>query len=764
MTRRGRRRRARPGLRRRPWWRRFVRTSTRVVLVVVIGIPLMVVVAAGTGGGLLLFGELPGTVPKEREIVQAIPSTVYDAYGNQIGEFRQFDLNLPLAKEDIPQHLKDAVVASEDRTFWIHKGVDFEGITRAGLAIRNSGEVVQGGSTITQQYVRARYLNNERSVERKLNEVLLATRFERQLTEELGSAEAAKDEILFQYLNTTYFGGGAYGVSAAAQTYFRKNVKDLTLSESAALVAVIPSPSRYGLRENVTLADQRRIDVLDGMLELSEAAHEPGDKFEGITQAQYDEAKGQHLWWALFGVPDRPATIFHPPPQTTIGTYPYFVDYVRQYLIERYGADKVYRGGMRIETTIDPRLQQLADQAVAGGLKGTGPPLEMSLVTVEPSTGFVKALVGGRDFNASQVNLALGGITGMQPGSAFKTFTVAKALEEGFGVDTSYGTPGSISIGGYTFKGGGGGGADMRNATAQSVNTYFVQLIRDVGPNKVAEMAHRLGVSRITLDKNYGLSLTLGAYEVSPLDMAQAYATLANHGVKADATPIVKITLPDGSSLEDNTGPRGTRVVSAAVADWTTDLLTSVAQPGATGARAAIPGRAVAGKTGTAEKNTAVWFVGYTPQLSTAIWAGYTDRARTVTLPGVGTAFGGTAIAPVWRSFMEPALEGQPAVPFAPPGILPAPTGGGRRRAEQREIPSVVRDCGGPCINTTDLTTPPPTTAPPTTTTTLPEEGEAVPGGGDTAATGAPPEPTPTEPPTSSTLETTTTTAPRRVP
>jgi penicillin-binding protein 1A len=501
-------------------------------------------------------------------------------------------------------------------------------------------------------------------------------------------------------------------------------VRDLGVSEAALLAAVIPAPSRYGPRENPAKAESRRRDVLAEMLRQGK-----------ITQAAHDDAAAQILWFSGFGLPDRPATIFFPPPTNTIGRYPYFVDYVRQYLIERYGPERVFRGGLRVETTIDPRLQDLAEQAVANGLGRTGPPLEMSLVSVEPATGFVRAFVGGRDFTASQVNLGLGGILGMQPGSAFKTFTVAKALEDGYGPDTVYNAPGSIEIGGFRFKGGAGGPIDLRNATSNSTNTYFIQLIRDVGPNRVAELAHRLGVSRINPDKQYGLTLTLGAYEVSPLDMAAGYATIANHGVKADATPVTKVIGADGTVVENNTGARGTRVLNPAVADWTTELLTGVID-GGTGKRAAI-GRPAAGKTGSAENYTAAWFVGYTPQLSTAVWMGYSDTPKPLTgIGGFGQVMGGTVPAITWARFMEPALDGQPELGFAEPGILPQPTSG-IRSASREALPTISRDCGGPCVIDPVLTTPPlpppdptkpdqpvatapPPTPPPPTTTTAP--------------------------------------------
>ncbi len=713
-SRRARRRPAR-GLSRRPRWRRAARGGLRLFVVLLLGLPLLVAGVAAAGGGLLLFGELPGTVPEENPQVRSEPSFVYDATGQEIGSFREFDLTVPVTKDDVPQVLEDAVVAAEDRSFWTHRGVDPQGLVRAAVTNYREGAVVQGGSTITQQYVKTAYLSTERTLERKLNEAVLATRLERQLTDELGSAGAAKEEILWRYLDSSYFGGGAYGAGAAAETYFRKSIKDLNASEAATLAGIIPAPSLYGPRDNVTLAEERRKEVLGEMLEVG-----------SLTRAEYDQAIAQPLFLAVYGIPDPgTATIVFPPPESGASRYPYFVDYVRQYLIERYGSEQVFRGGLRIEATIDPRLQDLAEKNVADALKGTSAPLEMSLVSVEPSTGFVKALVGGRDFNASQVNLALGGSTGMQPGSSFKGFTVATALEQGFAPETVYNTAGAWTVpnctGQCTVKGGSAGPIDMRAATAASSNTYFAQLIYDVGPDRVAEMANRLGVSRITTDRRYGVSLTLGAYEVSPLDMAAGYSVFANHGVRVQTTPVVKVTTADGEVLEDNTVPQGTEVLNPAIADTVTDMLKGVIA-GGTGRRAEI-GRPAAGKTGTAENYTAAWFVGYVPQLTTAVWMGYADEPKPLRgIGGFGEVQGGSIPARTWANYMRPAVGDYPVVDFTVPGPLPPPRddgegpgGGGRRPSSQRTAPQLAQDCGGPCIRTPSLPAPAP---PPTTATT----------------------------------------------
>ncbi|MCU0269465.1 MAG: transglycosylase domain-containing protein [Acidimicrobiales bacterium] len=735
----------RPGLARRPLWRRSTRGLVRVAVVLVLGIPLFVAGAGASGLGLLLYGELPGTTPEPREPFTAVPSKVYDAYGVEIAEFREFDLTLPMAPEDIPQTLKNAVVAGEDHTFYTHTGIDPVGLVRAARANAGEGEVVQGGSTITQQLVREKYLTRERSFERKFNEVLLSTRFERDLADELGSTAAAKDQIMFEYLESVYFGGGAYGAAAAAETYFRKPLSELTVSESALLAGIIPAPSKYGPRENLTLAEERRQFVLKQMRDLGM-----------LTDAELTAELDKQIWYAAFGEPPKAMTVVYPPPQTSYGRYPYFVDYVRRYLVDRYGPELVYRGGLQIYTSIDPRLQDLAEQTVTGALAGTSSPLEMSLVSVEPATGQVKALVGGRDFAQSQVNLALGGSVGMQPGSVFKVYTLAKALEEGYTPETVYDAPGVLYVpgcGGQCAIRGGSGPTTLRAATANSTNTYFYQLAIDLGGNNVAELANRLGVTGITLDKDYSPGITLGQYEVSPLDIAASMGVIANHGVKADATPIAKLVAQDGTVLEDNTLPHGQRVLNAAVADWTTELLRGVITDG-TGTRAAI-GRPAAGKTGTAQEYRAAWFAGYTPQLSTAIWLGYSDTPKPLRgIGGFNPVYGGTLPAKTWSTFMKGAHSEWPVAEFVPPGPLPPPSSGIREVPAGGFTPFVLpRDCGGPCVVTPGLTTPtlPPTTAPP-------DEGPSSGDAGSSTTTSTTPVSTTTGTGPSTTVSVTTTT------
>ncbi|HWC10801.1 MAG TPA: transglycosylase domain-containing protein [Acidimicrobiales bacterium] len=664
---------------------RRVPQAVAVFLTVVLLVP---VVTAGSTLGTLLFLPMPAPdLPEPRTAVGSRVTHIYDVEGKEIGVLRQFDTNIPVRPDDIPEVLKDAVVAQEDRRFYSHGGVDLKAGIRALWANLTGGRTVQGGSTITQQYVKNAYTGGERTLARKLREAVVASRLDKELT---------KDEILYRYLENIYLGGGAYGVGAAAESYFKKRVNDLTLSEAALLAGLIASPSSDEPRGNPADAERQRLVVLEKMRDQ-----------DRITEQQYAEARTQRI--VLVGsdgqAPPGPATAIHPL-EAQSATEPFFVDYVRRYLIARYGDDLVYRGGLRVETSLDVATQARAEASVAKALGGTSPPLEMALVAVEPGTGLVKALVGGRDFEQSKVNLALGGCaergpderarrdtpvcidgggSGRQPGSSFKPITLAKAFEMGIGPSRVYSGPAS-----YTFPGCSGsqctvknvesgayGAITLRQATHQSVNTVYAQLIGDVGVTETAEMAHRLGVTMVSPDGKrpdgspYGASLTLGSAEVSPLDMAAAFSVFANRGVQQAATPVVRVLDAEGGVLEDNARRRGNRVLDEKVADNVNDVLKGVVA-GGTGRSADIgrPG-ATAGKTGTSENFGNAWFVGYTPALSTAVWMGYSDAPRPLErVKGVSRVYGGTIPAQTWKDFMGEAMKGVQTPDFpVPPAI-----------------------------------------------------------------------------------------------
>jgi penicillin-binding protein 1A len=743
---------------------RILRAMVRTAVLLVVSVVLVPGVMVATGLGIALFTPVPVHIPEPKQLPTILPSRVYDNRGNLIAEFKEFDSNIPVRPQDIPQVLKDAVVASEDRRFFRHKGVDLQGIIRA-IRVEANDEPggQQGASTITMQLVKQAYLGERNDLrspdlsmqERawgKLKQAVMANRLDRTMP---------KDEILYRYLSSIFLGQGAYGVGAASQTYFRKPVSQLTLSEAATLVGIIPAPSLYEPRGNIRNAETKRKITLDQMLR------------EGyVSRIEHDKAVAQELWLESAGEPPvgKPVTLVYSRPKTET-RYPYFVDYVRRYVVSRYGEETLYRGGLQIETTIDPELQAKAEETAATTLKGTSTELELSIVSVEPGTGFVKALVGGRDFDSpgGQVNLALGncptieslesrlrhapelpptcikqnditgGGSGRSPGSSIKPIVLAAAFEQGITPRTVYSGAlfeppgGGRPIGNY--EGASYGSVDLRTAMVKSVNTVFARLGIDVGIKEVAKTAQKLGITSAWYDpKVHGASYSLGGIDVSPLEMAAAYSVFANHGVRNPATPVLRVTDAEGRMLEENPDrSRRERVLSEAVADNVTDVLTGVVTEG-TGTRAQLDDeRPVAGKTGTSQGYGNAWFVGYTPQLSTAVWMGYRDAPRPLRgIKGVRSVAGGTIPAQTWGAYMNRAMEGLPIVAFSEPApiqrvralsraeLLQRRARGGIDPGQQREVSSLetrrwVERTDAPPVNAPEPGyVPPPVVAPPT--------------------------------------------------
>ena len=725
---------------------KMVLNSTLLLATAAVGVPIAVI---GTVLASLIFLPLPAAIPPAKIVATIAPTQVYDRNGGLIATFRQFDTRLPVTEKDIPTVLKEAVISIEDRNFYNHGGVDLRGSLRAFLADLRNNKTVQGGSTITQQYVKLTYTSGERTLSRKVREAILASQLDRQ---------SSKDEILFQYLNMIYFGDGNYGVGAAAENYFRVPVSKLTLAQSAMLAGIIAAPSSWAPRENPNTAEDRRQLVLDKMLEQGY-----------ITQSAHDEASAAKVFNVSNGQTAPPGYTIVYAPQQEKPQYPAFVDYVLRYLLQKYGPETVYQGGLRVQTTLDPKVQQVADQSVQNALKGTKDTLEMALATVEPQTGFVDAIVGGRDFGGdgqfAQVNFALGGcepqpkagvvvevpadcwsganitsrtgIAGRQPGSSWKPFVLASAFAEGVPPTKVYPAPRVFTIPGCRAtptngctisnnEGEGGGSSDIRHASWFSINTVFAQLIRDTGCVQTAQMAKKLGITSAWYSSQVHTcsgAYALGTVGVSPLDMASAYGVFDNHGLRATPTPLLKVVDGTGKVLLDNITkqPATTQVLNPAVADNVTDVLRGVITSG-TGTGANI-NRPAAGKTGTTSNFTNAWFVGYTPTLSTAVWMGYANNQITpLVLPGVGNVFGGTVPATVWKNFMNQALAKVAPTEFSQPAPLSSVAD--QLSAQQRgginpgsQIPPADTPLGGPYIVGPVTSTP--AAPPPTTTTTL---------------------------------------------
>jgi penicillin-binding protein 1A len=742
---------------------RFVFRTLAIIFVCSAAVPITVVMVVLAS---FIFLPLPAKLPNPKAVEAGQVSRVYDQNGQEIGQFREFDQSIPVRPVDIPLHMKQAVISAEDRSFYRHGGVDVRGSARALYADVRGGGVRQGGSTITQQYVKNTYVGKERTLTRKVREAVIASQLDRQVD---------KDEILFRYLDTVSLGEGAYGVGAASETYFRKPVSQISVSEAAMLAGMIPAPSRYEPRGNPMLAETKRQSVLNQMLQ------------EGyLTAEQHAEAMTQTIYVVGSATAPPPGvhTIVYPRAQTQFNQYPYFMDYVEKYLKGKYGAKKVDSGGLRIQTTIDPAIQAAAEKAVADAISGAPPaklpdgdgttPLEMGLTAVEPQTGFVKALVGGRDFNApgGQVNLALGycpprndkrikkieveptcwpladedrypqsGGTGRQPGSSWKPFVLAAAFEKGVPPTKVYPAPNSYkvpdckptptfdcTIGNY--EGASYGSADLRTATKKSINTVFAQLVRDVGCKETAEMAKKLGITSAYYSPDFHTcsgSYALGVLNVSPLEMASAYSTFANRGLRQEPTPIVRVVDNQGNVLEDNRRREPTRVLDEVVADNVTDVLRGVID-GGTGTRANI-GRPAAGKTGTSQASRNSWFVGYTPTLSTAIWVGYRDVPLPMkSVKGCAPMTGGCLPAKTWHNFMAPALKDVPVTDFKQPAPIKLITDKLSQQARTGIDPGTARKpastgIGGPYQVGPGAPTAEAPAATPTTTTTAPAAG-----------------------------------------
>ena len=546
----------------------------------------------------------------------------------------------------IPQVLIDAVLAAEDDRFFEHGGYDLRSILRAAIVNASEGEYVQGGSTITQQYVKNTFFTDPpKTLERKARELRLAIELERLYT---------KEQILERYLNTVYFGGGAYGVKAAAQTFFGHGLESLSLREAALLAGVIRSPSAYDPRDNPERALARRNLVLSRMVETG----------------AIPERRARKVGRKGLGVPK------DPPRATT--RQPYFVEAARRELLGdrrlgRTGDDRahtLYKGGVTVTTTLEPDLQRAAEDAVRGVLNQPGDP-EAALVAIRPKSGQIVAMVGGRSWKASQVNLALGtrgGGSGRQPGSSFKPLALAAALESGFHLDDKFeSSPATFTLtGGETWtvrnaEGGGYGDLPLGEALVRSVNGVYARLAMQLGGGAIASQAKQMGVrSKLSTYP----SIVLGSMEVSVLDMAAAYATLANDGTAVRPTTIKSIRFPDGRLLK--TEPDATQdVVSPGNAYLITKVMQEVVKRG-TGQAANI-GRPAAGKTGTTNDYGDAWFVGFTPDLVAAVWVGYPKGRIPMTNVHGGRVYGGTLPAQIWRAFMLEAHEGVPVREFEIP-------------------------------------------------------------------------------------------------
>lgn len=598
-------------------------------------------------GSATLAGTLVGlavsfrNLPDVRILQSYSPSEtsyIYDVRGRLLSSLHDEANREVVVLDRVSPHLKRAILAIEDSSFYQHPGINIGSILRAITTNFETGRAAEGGSTITMQLVKNLFLTPQKRISRKVAEAVLSLRLEQIFS---------KDEILEMYLNQVYWGHNNYGVETAAQSYFNKSAADLTLAEAALMAGMIQAPEDYSPFNNYKLAKQRQSLVLSRMRQLG-----------WITEAEERTARQQPLYVGR-------VTSFR------TSKLPYVTNATIQELEKRFGRDALLKGGMRVQTTVDFYYQKMAEQTVKEAyarLRSRGARIDqMALVAVDPRTHFVKAMVGGVDYERSQFNRAIQALR--QPGSSFKPLVYYAAFATGRYTPDSIvqDTPVSYPDGNRVYRprnygGGFSGSVSIRRALEISLNIPAVRLGKEVGLNRVIETCRILGFHSPLEPVS---SLPLGSADVTPMEMAGAFATFASGGWHSDTTFIVQVTDSSGKVMLDNT-PKPQLVLDPwAVASLNSALKGVIERGTATSARL---GRPAAGKTGTTDSERDLWFVGYVPQLSVAVWAGNDNYAPI----GYG-ATGGTYVAPVWRSFMERALRGVPPKDFAPPSQFPKP-------------------------------------------------------------------------------------------
>jgi len=589
--------------------------------------------------------DLP-SIGSMKDYKPPIVTKIFSEEGEIIGEF--FNEKREVVSLDrVPNYLIQAFVAGEDARFFQHKGLDYLAILRALYRNIFSGEIVQGGSTITQQVVKSLLLSPEKSFTRKIREAILAYKIEKYLS---------KEEILFLYLNQIYLGHGAYGVASAAENYFGKNIEELNITEATLLAGLPQAPSKNSPYQHPQQAKKRQVYILNRMVE------------EGFISSNEAIKAAQTPY------------IIRSKEKPSIEKVHYFVEYIRRYVEEKYGKDALYKNGLQVFTTIDLYFQRMAQEAMESGLKeiekrekypfsDNSLTPEGALVCFDLETGFVKVMVGGRDFKKSQFNRATQ--ARRQTGSAFKPIVYASALDKGF-------TPASIIVDSpivfewgdkrwkpKNFEGKFSGPTTLRNALTHSINIVTVKIAQEVGVDYIRDYAKKLGISSPLYNN---LSMALGSSSVSLYELTKTYGVFANQGNVFKPIFIKKILDRDGNLLEENLplfyfkeSPEEDQILTSQTAFLMTYLLKGVVQHG-TGWRARSLGRPVAAKTGTTDQFMDAWFIGYTPELITGVWVGFDDERS------LGeNETGARAASPIWVSFMSKVLKNKPIKDFPVP-------------------------------------------------------------------------------------------------
>lgn len=613
------------------------------------------ILGAGCVVAVVLFSsirDLPVINPGALE--SSASTMIYDKNGNLLTNVGLKN-SVPVELQDIPDNVKNAFLAIEDPDFYQHHGISIRGIARAAWSDLTSRQILEGGSTITQQLVKISFLSPEQTAKRKIQEIILAFQVERRYT---------KDEILEMYLNNIYLGQGTYGIQAAAQTFFGKDVGELNLEEGALLAGLPQAPSAYDPFKIYTLKAQEKEQHIKTVMSRRNTVLDMMLKNNFISQQKADQAKDMELKLDTKEVSQRQ----YP--------YPYYLDYVTEKLIEKYGEAEVFKGGLKVYTALDPKIQQVAEAAMSrsanfpssgADANGVMQP-QGAAVVLDPHTGHIVALVGGREHTQKR-SWNRASQTTRQPGSAFKPIAAYGPAIEYQGLGTaSVIDDVPVSYGSYSPRNSDGvfrGLITLREALTRSVNIVAIKLLSDhVGISNAIRFASGLGIK---LDPDvHGLSMALGGLHegVTPLQMAGAYGAFANQGVYIEPTAIIRVEKEDGVILDQHV-PKQRSAMKATTAFLLTDMLNSAIQSG-TGTGAQI-GRPAAGKTGTTDDGKDIWFVGYTPELVAAVWIGYD------TPTAMPQAFGGMYPARIWKEIMSKALSGLPVRDFTrPDGVISA--------------------------------------------------------------------------------------------
>ncbi|HZE06704.1 MAG TPA: transglycosylase domain-containing protein, partial [Solirubrobacteraceae bacterium] len=608
-------------------WRRRLAVSALVLLVLAGGAAAAVAIAGP-------FFWYPCSLDGLQAHGQGRASILYAADGSRLGVLGAGRDRLPVSYRQISPLMRAAIVAAEDRRFYQNNGIDYLAVLRAVKADISSAQVSEGGSTITQQLVRNLYLSPAQTLSRKLTEGCLAVQLDQRWS---------KQRILTTYLNSVYFGHRAYGVEAAARAFFGVHASQLSLDQAALLAGMPQSPSGYDPFSRPGVALQRRAQVLQAM-------HDTG----AISTLRYRQALHAPLG-------------LHPGGGGTARSEPYLADYITGELVNRYGAERVRRGGLRVYTTLDARMQAEATRAITRTLNRKNDPAG-ALVSIDPATGAIRAMAIAQRGRRLAFDIAADGQR--QAGSTFKTFVLTEAVRRGINPWTTdylsapFTGPGNWRV--QTYEHTYSGRIPLSQATLASDNTVYARLTLDLDPRPIAALAHAMGIQSPLRPTP---SLGLGVNPVSPLELTSAYATLADQGTSHTPTILRKVVFPDGRQDESRTSSAG-HAVDPKVAAAVTRVLVGNVNAG-TGTAAALAGRPAAGKTGTTDNYADAWFAGYTPQLATTVWVGYPAREQPMRHVHGIQVVGGSLPAQIWHTYMTAALRGLPVAQFPNPGPPP---------------------------------------------------------------------------------------------